>query len=235
MVNIAVIPARGGSKRIPRKNLASLGGKALISWTVEAAMASSVIDEVFISSDDPEILATAERLGAKNFGLRIANCDDFAPSSAVTIDTINQYEKTKGLREVNLVFQLLPTCPFRSSAHIDDFYRESQAKPENSTVLSVVRPMGFNANWDLVRDDEKGFRPASPAAWGRGRSQETEPRFFLSGAIWVAKPEVLREQGSFHGISARYQEVPWLAGFDIDDKEELNLASSMMEGVARPL
>lgn len=232
MVNIAVIPARGGSKRIPRKNLASLGGKPLVSWTVEAAMRSSSIDEVYVSSDDPEILDLATNLGAKNFGLRIANCDDYAPSSAVTVETVAKYERTRNAKRIDLVFQLLPTCPFRSSVHIDEFYLDVLPRLRGSAVLSAVRPMGFNANWGLVSNGENGLRPELPEFW-HGRSQDTEPRFFLSGAIWVATPEVLGKQGSFHGESTIYQEVPWLAGFDIDDEQELSLAASFVKGVFR--
>jgi len=91
---IAVIPARGGSKRIPKKNIIGLGGKPMLAWTIEAALKSKYINEVLVSTDDEEIAEVGRKHGAKVPFLRDKNADDHSPISLATIRALNQWEES---------------------------------------------------------------------------------------------------------------------------------------------
>ena len=84
--NIALIPARGGSKRIPKKNIIEFSGKPMIAWTIEAALKSEKFEKVVVSTDDPEIASVAQKYGAAVPFLREEDADDFTPISTVTLN-----------------------------------------------------------------------------------------------------------------------------------------------------
>jgi len=116
---ITVIPARGGSKGIPRKNLQTLDGRPLISHTIEAAMASRYIDSVYVSTDDPEIAEVSRGIGAEVPGLRPMELSrDDAPSIGA-IHHILGVIRERGEGEPGVVVFAQPTSPFRTTAHLD--------------------------------------------------------------------------------------------------------------------
>ena len=113
---IAVIPARGGSKRIPRKNLVEFAGKPLIAWTVEAAQGVDLFDRILVSTDDPEVAAVVGDMGLETPFLRQAHADDHAPVSLATISALAQVREVLG-EEYRIVVQLMPNCPLRGPQH----------------------------------------------------------------------------------------------------------------------
>lgn len=114
MSNIAIIPARGGSKRIPRKNIRDFLGKPIISYSIEAAIESNLFDEVIVSTDDPEIAEIALRYGAKvPFFRSEENSNDFATTADVLIEVLNWY-KNKGISFENAIC-IYPCSPFVST------------------------------------------------------------------------------------------------------------------------
>jgi len=112
--NIAIIPARGGSKRIPRKNIKNFLGKPIIAYSIEAALESKLFDEVMVSTDDKEIAETAIKYGAQVPFLRSDNnADDYATLADVLIEVINEY-KSKDT-SIDNICCILPTAPFVTS------------------------------------------------------------------------------------------------------------------------
>ena len=111
---IAIVPARGGSKRLPGKNLLLLGGKPLLQWTLEAASASKYLDEIIVSSDDPEILSVATENGV-SAKLRP---NELSSDTAGTVDTI-LYALSKYAEDFDYVVLLQPTSPLRNVDDID--------------------------------------------------------------------------------------------------------------------
>lgn len=110
-MNIAVIPARGGSKRIPRKNVKPFLGRPIIAWSIDAARAAGVFDAVLVSTDDDEIAAVAERCGAEAPFRRPAElADDFAPTLPVVAHAIRWFEEQRG--PVDLACCIYATAPF---------------------------------------------------------------------------------------------------------------------------
>ena len=119
MVNkrIAVIPARGGSKRIPKKNVIDFMGKPMISWSIEAALDSGLFDSVLVSTDCQDIADIALKYGADVPFLRSEYADDHSTVSQATRSALKQLKKVNG-KNYDTVVQLMANCPIRSSANI---------------------------------------------------------------------------------------------------------------------
>jgi pseudaminic acid cytidylyltransferase len=118
---VAIIPARGGSKRIPRKNIQDFHGKPIIAYAIENALSSELFDEVFVSTDDQEIADIAVSLGAKVPLLRSKkNADDFASTSEVLIEVIEYYNKNQ--TPISLACCLYPTSPLINSSDLKEAY-----------------------------------------------------------------------------------------------------------------
>ena len=134
---IAVIPARGGSKRIPRKNIKLFDGKPIIAHTVEAALQSRLFSQVVVSTDSEEIALLAEQYGAEVPFLRDARlADDVTPVSAATVDVVQRLDATED--RFAYVCQLMPNCPLRSAEDIAKSYTQLLSTDSDSQI-SVVR------------------------------------------------------------------------------------------------
>ena len=153
---LAIIPARGGSIRIPHKNIVNFCGKPLIAWTIEAANRTGVFDSVIVSTDDEEIANVALKYGAEVPCLRDQKADEFSPVSEATIRTIEQLEENGKVYDV--VVQLFAVCPLRSSDEIVqalDFFFERKAP----LLVSCFRFVGMNPWWAIKLNDQfKGER-----------------------------------------------------------------------------
>lgn len=191
---LALVPARGGSKRLPGKNVKSLGGKPLIAWTIEAALASRVCVDVMLSTDDPEIAAVGAHYGAWVPGLR-PEClaTDTASSVDVALNALETYESLNG--EVEGLILLQPTSPFRKAETIcravELFSADEGVRPVVSFGPSPCHPA-----W-CFRIHPGGVDPF--LGWNaiRGRSQDLEPAWVLNGAVYVISPARLRAARSF--------------------------------------
>ncbi len=134
--SIAIIPARGGSKRIPGKNVKAFCGKPMIAYSIQAALDSGVFDEIMVSTDSAEIAQTAVSYGANVPFLRSdKTADDFATTSEVLLEVIDQYEKRKA--SFTYACCIYPTAPFVTGAKLKTAMRELKKNPAH-TVLPVV-------------------------------------------------------------------------------------------------
>lgn len=232
---IAVIPARGGSKRIPRKNVVDFFGKPMIAWTIEAAAECALFDSVIVSTDDEEIADVSRRFGAAVPFLREAHCDDNAPISLATISALDQM-KQHGAGEFDIVVQLMPNCPLRRAGDIKaavDRFRASRA----SFQISCVRFGWMNPWWAASLDAEGHPRALFPDARMR-RSQDLEPLYCPTGAVWIAGTTALRAAKTFYGEGHVFFPLDWKAGVDIDDAQDLDMAKAafaMMERAPKAL
>jgi len=190
---LGLIPARGGSKRVPGKNVRLLGGKPLIGWTIEAALKSGVCSELLVSTDDENIAKTANAWGASVPWLRPAElADDDTPSIDVLLHALDWIEQEKG--EMDGVMLLQPTSPFRSAGNIADsvkVFSENNCHPVISFSPSNVVP-----EW-VFRYSEEGFSPVLGWESIHKRSQDFAEGYELNGAIYIATPETLRRERTF--------------------------------------
>jgi len=176
---VALIPARGGSKGLPGKNIRDLNGKPLIQYTIDAAMNSAFIDELYVSTEDSKIAKVAQLCGA----LVIDRPKELATDSSTTDEAISHFLKTVDSGRNCIVILLQPTSPLRSSDHIDEAFRQYTRNPVGM-VLSVTEPQhhpmkSFKVNHDGslrgICDQESPFLP-----------RQMLPKVYMpNGAIYV--------------------------------------------------
>jgi N-acylneuraminate cytidylyltransferase len=223
---LAVIPARGGSKRIPGKNLVDLGGQPLLAYTVRAAVDSGLFARVIVSTDSEEIAAVAESLGAEAPFLREPGLsDDFVPVSAATVDALERVDP--GADAVAGVCQLMPNCPLRTAADVVASCEQFEATGGEAQI-SVVRYGWQNPWWAMRRSEEYVLDPLFPEAHS-ARSQDLDELYCPTGAVWWAQAGALRREGTFHMPGRTGWEIAWQHGVDIDTPDDLDLALVLLE------
>lgn len=219
--HIAVILARGGSKRLPRKNILDFQGKPLLAWTIEAVLESDCYKRVLVSTDDEEIAAIARYHGAEAPFLRTTAADDLAPSSKATLAALEQAEEYWGESYEN-VSQLMANCPLRTAADIQNSVANF-LQCEAQFQISCFRFGWMNPWWAARIDDHQRPDYLFPQA-RQSRSQDLQPLYCPSGAIWVAGCMPLRRSGSFFGPGHIMHPIDWISAIDIDDAEDFAMA-----------
>lgn len=218
---IAVIPARGGSKRIAKKNLKPMEGKPLIAYSIEAARQSGVFERIVVSTDCPEIAEIAQRFGAQVPFLRDASiADDITPVSAATVDVLLRLDPT-GEKYAH-VCQLMPNCLLRTASDIADSYRQFVDTGAESQ-LSVVRYGWQNPWWAMRRDEAFRLDPVFKE-FITMRSQDLPELFCPTGAVWWARADALRRERTYHVATRTGWEIPWQRGVDIDTDDDWAMA-----------
>lgn len=222
--SLAVIPARGGSQRIPGKNLVSFHGRPMLAWTVEAARHAGVFDRIVVSTDSEEIARVGESCGAEVPFLRRSAVDPVSPVSEATAVALEQ-AKEHYRCHFGTVTQLMPNCPLRGAAEIlrarDEFRSDDRA-----FQISCVE-FGWTNPWWANRIGEYGKAyPVFPEVKTR-RSQDLPRLYAPTGAVWMAKAASLLRTRSFYGEGYRLVPVSRVAGVDIDDKEDLRMAAAL--------
>jgi pseudaminic acid cytidylyltransferase len=224
-MNLAVIPARGGSKRIPRKNIKLLQGKPMIAYTIEAALQSNVFERVVVSTDDTEIAEISKQHGAEIPFVREASlADDHTPASLVTLDTLERLD-TDGSK-YKYVSQIMPNCPLRNADDIKKSLEQFQ-KTNADTQLSVNR-FGWLNPWWAFKMQESKLEPLFPEAF-KTRSQDLATLYALTGAVWWAKTGVLKRKKTFHTETRTGFELSWQHALDIDDEDDWKMAEVLLE------
>ena len=205
---LTLIPARGGSKGIPRKNIQELCGKPLIAWSIEAAQKSKYIDRIIISTDDQEIADVARSYGAEVPFLRpVEIAQDDTLGISPVIHALEQFPKFEQ------VLLLQPTSPLRTTDDIDGIvkmFQESQAPAAVSICETSKHP-----NWMFSCDKDGTLKPftAKPIAT---RRQELPKVYHLNGALYLAKSEWLRKTHTFLSPETLGYVMPPERSADID-------------------
>ena len=223
---LAVVPARGGSKRLPRKNILMLNAKPLIAWSIEAGLNSKYVDRVIVSTDDQEIANVSKKWGAD---VPFIRPDELANDNATTVDTIthalNSVERTGEIYGYILLLQ--PTSPLRTAEHIDEAVELMVERNADSVVgvSEVSHPYEWtNTLPESLSMDEFISREAYFT-----RSQDFPKRYQINGAIYLIKKEnmflsgrMMSETNSVAYIMKKYDSV------DIDDQLDFMLAETLM-------
>jgi len=197
---IAIIPARGGSKRLPRKNVLPLNGKPLIAWSIEAAQKSKYIDSIFVSTDDKEVAEVSREFGVDVPELRPEElASDTATTESVIFYTLNKFGQ-----DADVVVILQPTSPLRTYKNIDEAL-ELFVKKNAFSVVSVT-PCEHSPVWSntLPKDRAMGDFLKSEAL---RRSQDLEEFYRLNGAIYSFDINKLKERGEIVYTSESYAYV----------------------------
>ena len=221
---IAIIPARGGSKRIPRKNIIDFDGRPMIAWTVQAALDSGCFDEVLVSTDSEEIAHAGSAAGAAVPFLRTEHVDDFVPVSQATISALKQAE-THWQTRFDEVVQLMPNCPLRGAGHIRGAV-EHFTRQGGGHLISCFRFGWMNPWWAVRLNEGMAPTPIFPDASSQ-RSQDLPPLYCPTGAIWIAERDGLLSAGSFYAPGHRFFPMDWEAAVDIDDMDDMRMAQAV--------
>ena len=225
---LAIIPARGGSKRLPRKNCLELKGKPLIAWTIEAALNSKYIDEVIVSSDDTEMIDISTQYGARTPFVRPKELSgDQAVMPEVVKHGINYLRDVEG-KEFEYVILLQPTSPFRNASDIDaaiDFMEQKKASAIVSVSASEHPIEWYNK---LPADlSMKGIFKSNSIKLKR--SQDFPIYYRLNGAIYICEIEKFFESGTYFlddNIFAFVMDIE--KSIDIDSKIDFKLAEAFL-------
>lgn len=219
---LAIVPARGGSKRLPRKNVLELAGKPLIAWTIEAGRKSIYVDKVIVSSDDDEILEISRRYGVES----IKRPPDLASDTATTFDALKH--TIENTEKFDYVVLLQPTSPPRNEKNIDEAI-ELLFKREADAVISVCE-MEHSPLWSntLPEDGEmSGFLREEVL---NKRSQDLPPYYRLNGAVYICKTDTLLNEKTFFVKEKIFAYVMKKENsVDIDDLYDFHLASAMLK------
>jgi len=223
---LAVIPARGESKRLPRKNLLPLSGKPMIAWTIEAALKAACIDQIVVSTDDDEIAEVASSCGAEVPFLRPAElASDSATTDSVVAHTVESFEAENGC--FTHICLLQPTSPLRSNIDIDASWallKEKKARAVVSVTAAEHTPLWCNTLSDDL--SMKGFLPSEKLAV---RSQELPTYYRLNGAIYLFEKYFVGKMSDLYnsdGVFAFKMESE--ASIDVDTQIEFQLAEMIM-------
>lgn len=210
---LAIIPARGGSKGVYRKNIRFLDGKPLIAWTIEVARQSKYIDRLILSSEDEEIIKIAKSY----------NCDvpfvrprylaqDTTPGIAPILHALEQ------LSGYDLIVLLQPTSPFRNVSDIDKSI-EKLFEMQSPACVSVTET-NLSPQWMYKVDEKEKLKQLIKQDELIERRQELPKTYILNGAVYVAETEWLKEKQSFLTNQTIAFVMPKERSYDIDTEED---------------
>ncbi len=228
---LAVVPARGGSKGVPRKNLRLLAGKPLVAHAVEVGRAATLVNRVLCSTDDQEIADVARAAGAEVPFLRPAElAQDRSEDWPVFVHALGWLEQEEGWQP-DLVVNLRPTSPLRRPVHIDDAIRlllDTGADSVKSICLARQHPhkMWLRASGNLIEPFLK-----TPLRLQRGPDvprAELEDVYWQNGVVDVTRREVIMQQKVMIGRTVAGLATDWADSIDIDTPLDLALAELVL-------
>jgi len=224
---LGVIPARGGSKGIPRKNIALLGGRPLLAYTAEAALAASQLDRVILSTEDEEIARVGRSLGLEVPFMRPqALAQDDAPTLVVLQHAVREVGREGD--EYDVIVTLQPTTPFRSAEDIDGAL-ELLERTGADSVVSLVSPGGLHP-FKVKSIDGEGWVGEPEFARGKAHlPRQVLPSFWsLEGSLYITRRSVLMEENRILGDKTQAWIVPRERTVNIDSSFDLWLAERML-------
>ena len=227
MVNrrIAIIPARGGSKRIPKKNITDFNGLPMIAWTIKAAEESKLFDRILVSTDDPTIAEVAINAGAEVPFLRINCADDYSTVSAATICALHQ-AMDYWQEEYNVVIQLMANCPLRTSEDIKTLVSVFEIE-DRTAQISCFEYGWMNPWWAAtINDDGRPTQIFSETL--TKRSQDLPKLYCPTGAIWVSTVKALVTYQTFYSPNHTFEPISLKSAMDIDNYEDLEIANALV-------
>ncbi|MCL2459742.1 MAG: acylneuraminate cytidylyltransferase family protein [Euryarchaeota archaeon] len=221
---IAIIPARGGSKRIPQKNIVPFHGKPMIAYTIQAAIQSQLFEKVLVSTDSEDIAGISRNFGADVPFLRTSKNDDFSGASEATLFALGQAEE-HWHTTFDVVVQLMANCPIRDADDIVSAFTHFNQN-EHLSQISCFKFGFMNPWWAFKKNSQDGGEFLFPDVFGK-RSQDNEELFCPTGAIWAIKGVYLKETCSFYSFATTYFELDWKSAVDIDTYDDLEFAQAV--------
>lgn len=229
MRRLAVIPARGGSRRLPGKNVVDFGGRPIVAWTVGAALQAGRFDRVLVSTDDATIARAAAAAGAEVGERPPALATDASRVVDVCLDLLEQERKTG--RDYDVLCCLYPTAPLRGA---DDIVAVLDLlEPGVCDFAMATTRYAHPPHQALVADAEGRLRPLWPELVD-SRAAELGELQVDNGSTYAVHAEAFREHRTFYGPDLRGWCMPFARSIDIDEREDLELARRLADGMPEP-
>lgn len=227
---LVIIPARGGSKRLPRKNVKLLAGKPLICWTIEAAIKANLDAKIVVTSDDDEILEIADAYKSKGVYKR-KRPDNLATDTASTVDAIIDVIESERLlgNTPKTTILLQPTSPLRNEEDIRNAFRLYNDTEKNSgrdTVVSVCE-VDHPTAWVGSVQEDMSFQGAKLL---NKRSQDYEKEYRLNGAIYVTPVRSIMSEKSLFSPDLKASIMPRERSIDIDEAIDFKVCEALLSG-----
>lgn len=218
--NLAIIPARGGSKRIPKKNIKNFCGKPIIAYSIEAALKSKCFNEVMVSTDDKEIAEIAIKYGAKVPFFRSKDTsNDFSTIADVALEVLGQYERTG--RRFQYLANIYATAPFVTENDLKKAFEK--LKNSNNSMIMPLLKFSYPPQRSYIID-EKRIATFRDKQYITARSQDLEPLYHEVGQYYIYKVEdYVKNKGVFHE-DILMTEVTEMQMHDIDSEEDWQVA-----------
>jgi N-acylneuraminate cytidylyltransferase len=228
---LAIIPARGGSKKIPRKNIRLLGGRPMLAWSVLAAQASRLVTRIIVSTDDEEIARVARECGAEVPGLRPAElAGDRVTDLPVFQHTLRLLQEKENYRP-EVVVQLRPTAPLRRAEHIDRAVELfQQRRPDCVRTITAATQHPYKM-WRMEGEQLQPFMPHLTMAeemFNQPR-QTLPPAFIQNGSVDVIDPRCIVEKNSMTGAVVLGLLMEEIDSVNVDQEEDFLLAELLMK------
>lgn len=221
MPNIVIIPARGGSKGVPGKNIRFLSGLPLIAYSIQDAREAKLVERVFVSTDDPEIAAVSQQYGAEIIHRPAPLANDTASSESALIHALNELETQKIVPD--LVVFLQCTSPIRTGDDIDQAIKKLQTESADSLVsVSPSHRFLWEENDGVARSINYDYRH-------RPRRQDMTPQYVENGSIYIFKPWVLKELGNRLGGKIVLFPMSETAAWEIDSLLDFEIAEFLLK------
>lgn len=222
-MKICVIPARGGSKRIPRKNIKEFKGNPVISYPIQAALDSGLFDEVVVSTDDAEIMEIAQKYGASTPFVRPQSlANDHAATAPVLIHAIEWFEEQG--HKVTEMTNIYPANPFVSATLLREAYDEWDKSKFN--YCFGVCEFESAPQRALFKNDAGGTQAFNPE-YTLTRTQDLVPAFYDAGMFYFCDAQVYKTSESMHGPTAQPYHLPRHLVHDIDTPADWDFAEKM--------
>lgn len=217
---LAIIPARGSSKGLPRKNVKKLAGKPLIAWTIEAAKQSKYISHVILSSEDPEIIEVAKQYGCD---VPFTRPIELAQDDTLTMDVIIHAIEQCG--NFDYIVLLQPTSPLRTTEDIDGCI---QKLIENKVDFCVSITEATESPYWMYTMENNRMYPLMQQEQMKSRRQELPVVYALNGAVYVAKTDALLMEKSFLNEHTIGYTMPQEKSFDIDTITDFKICEYLL-------
>jgi CMP-N,N'-diacetyllegionaminic acid synthase len=220
---LGVVPARGGSKSILRKNLALLGGRPLLDYGVHAAQAAGVLSRIICSTDDAEIADRASHLGIDVDARPAALGQDDTPVAAVVRELLERMPAPP-----DIVVLIQPTSPFLLPAHVATVVALLRDQPQLQSAQTIVACPHNSHAWNqrIVDDGIVAFR--YKAERERAYNKQGKPKHFLFGNLVAARTQALRDGLSFFAEPSGAAEIARPYDLDVDGLDDLALAEALL-------
>lgn len=228
---LAVIPARGGSKGVPGKNIKLLNGKPLLLYTTETALQSQYLTEVILSSEDDHVIDAGEMAGVKvPFVRPLDLAQDDTPTIDVIIHALEWFQKQAVFFDAVCLLQV--TSPFRTVAFLDESLVKFMESGCDSLVSVQKVPHEFNPHWTFEVNKEGNLKIATGEEDIITRRQELPEAYHRDGSIYITKTDVLLKQKSLFGNSIAFNESPSDFYVNIDTLEDWKKAEKLSKKLA---